>query len=229
MIKLFEDWNEERAIKDLLLEFAQKDLTRIQDIVKKANGDQNKMISLASTMAKSITDKVKAADRGHAAEEVLGKDNPLSKIFYDRATELGADVKSEKEKASGIPGSKRPDAKRASGSGPGWSRPSPILPCGSLNLQTGENKYFNINDKYQINSTLEVWKDLGHGGSKEKYRIVITSGSSPIEGIGSKRAFVHDQSGRDIFGGVMVDYIEAAHAKSLIPLYGKSLLCYVYK
>lgn len=159
MIKLFEEWNEERTIKDLLSEFAQKDLSE--------------------------------------------------------ATQIG--------EASDVPGSKRPDAKKISS--PIWAEDGSVLPCGSLNLQTGENKQFNINGRLDL--TLEVWKDVGYG-SKGKYIIVIARGSSPTEGIGTKKAFEDENSGKVIFRGEMVDYIEAAHAKSLIPLYGKSLPCYAY-
>jgi hypothetical protein len=80
---------------DLLLEFADKDLQRINGIIDKSNGIDTKMIQLAKTMASKIKDSRKAFDRGHAAAHVfkqLGIEDPISIIFYDRARELGFDV-----------------------------------------------------------------------------------------------------------------------------------------
>jgi len=53
-------------------EFGQKDLVRIQDIKTKADGSQDKEISLATTQAKIIQDAGKARARAEAAEKVFG-------------------------------------------------------------------------------------------------------------------------------------------------------------
>ena len=215
-------------LESLVLEASQKDVQRIQDIVTKSTGDKNKMITLANTMAKLITDKNKAFDRGVAADQILGADHEVTKIFFDRAEALGMDVAKSAASVKVLPGSQRPAGEQFKTnrqfSGGYKGRGCPILPCGSLNLTTGQNKYFNIHDPFQANSTLEVW-EVGY----KVWKIVMTSGSNPIWQIGTKGFFSHDQTGRPIFDGTMVDYIEAPHSAQLIPLYGKSLSMYVYK
>jgi hypothetical protein len=71
-----------------ILEDAKDDM-RINDIIKKAAGDQIAMEKLAKTMASRITDSFKAARRAQAAEKIIGKDNGVAKIFQKRAKELG--------------------------------------------------------------------------------------------------------------------------------------------
>lgn len=220
----------------LILEFAAKDKNRIEDIKTKAGGDETKMVRLATTMANSITDKHKAFDRGAAADAVLGPGSAVAQVFYDRAKELGIDVEVKKTHQHVLPGSKRHDAIRTHRTLYNrGGRGCPILPCGKLNLQTGTNKYFNIHDKDQIDSTIEVWKISRAKFSslddedKDEYRLVITAGSRPICGIGQKEMFCHDQSGSPLFYGEMVDYIEAEFSAQLIPLYGKTHSSYVYK
>jgi len=66
----FTSWlNESEELRRLNEAFDEKDHKRIEDIVKKAGGDRDKEISLATTMAKVITDKNKAERRAEAAEE----------------------------------------------------------------------------------------------------------------------------------------------------------------
>lgn len=215
-------------LESLVLEATQKDVQRVQDIVSKSSGDANKMLTLTNTMCKLITDKNKAYDRGVAADQILGPDSEVTKAFFARAEALGMDTASKATSTKVLPGSKRSSGEQFKSSrtfsGGYQGRGAAILPCGKLNLQTGKNQYFNIKDTYQINSTLEVW-ETGH----KVYRIVITSGSTPIYQIGTRGYFCNDQTGRPMFDGTLVDYIEAAHAEELIPLYGKSISCYVYK
>ena len=215
-------------LESLVLEATQKDVQRVQDIVSKSSGDANKMLTLTNTMCKLITDKNKAYDRGVAADQILGPDSEVTKAFFARAEALGMDTASKATSTNVLPGSKRSSSEQFKTTrqftGGYRGQGCAILPCGKLNLQTGKNQYFNIKDTYQINSTLEVWET----GYKE-YRIVITSGSTPIWQIGTRGHFSHDQTGRALFTGTLVDYIEAAHAEELIPLYGKSISCYVYK
>jgi hypothetical protein len=225
----FEDF----VLENLVLEAASsKDIQRIQDIVTKSNGDSNKMLTLANTMCKLITDKNKAYDRGLASDQILGSDHPVTKAFMDRAQALGLDVASKSAQVKVLPGSKRPSSEqfkttRQFSSGYKGSGAA-ILPCGVLNLKTGQNKYFSLRDSYQVNSTVEIWEADDIYG-KISYRAIITSGSNPIYQIGTKGYFAHDQTGRPLFQGIMVDYIEAPHTEELIPLYGKSITCYVYK
>lgn len=82
-----------KFVKESLLEaFGQKDLTRMQDIKTKAAGDEAREISLATTQAGLIHDGGKAAARAEAAEEVFGSDHEVTRIFRERAGELGASV-----------------------------------------------------------------------------------------------------------------------------------------
>jgi hypothetical protein len=233
----------------LILEYAAKDEMRIRDIIKKSGGDDYKASRLAQNMAKSITDMYKAFDRGSAASDILGKDHEVTKIFMIRAKELGYPVAAELAKTAttpkAVPGSKLPkeqqykNPRKDQRVGSRRFMGNPILPCGSLNLRTGDNKYFNV--KTNGEGTIEVWKTSG-GSDKAWtvgangqlndgaiYKAVITSGTKPLHEIGEHASFIHDQNHRDLFSGEMVDYISTQSCEELINLYGKSMSCYVYK
>lgn len=78
-----------------LLEYEEKDLNRVIDILKKSKGSDDKIRALITRMANSITDKQKAYRRGEAVDQVTGGEGAeWAKIFYDRAEELGLDVAS---------------------------------------------------------------------------------------------------------------------------------------
>jgi hypothetical protein len=67
---------------------------RIEDILRKANGDMTKALTLANTQANRITDAEKAHYRGLAAEKSTDTDNKeilvkLAEIFKNKAKELG--------------------------------------------------------------------------------------------------------------------------------------------
>lgn len=224
---------EDFILESLVLEASQKDVQRVQDIITKSAGNDAKMLTLTNTMCKLITDKNKAFDRAMAADQILGTEHPVTVAFLDRASALGMDIAKSITTSKVLPGSKRTGDDQFKStrtfSGGYKGRGAAILPCGSINLQTGKNKYFSIRDQYQTNSTLEVWKTDPWVEREAGYKIVITSGSTPIYPIGTKGYFAHDQTGRDLFSGTLVDYIEAPHSEVLIPLYGKSLSCYVYK
>jgi|GEM_PF-4641598 len=64
------------------ISYTDKDLQRVMDIVKKANGNKAKEIQLATAMANSITDKSKIFGRYAAAEDNNYHD--IAKIFYDK-------------------------------------------------------------------------------------------------------------------------------------------------
>jgi len=61
------------------------------------------------------------------------------------------------------------------------------------------------------------------------YKILFTSGNTPIYQIGDKSSFYHDQNGNNIGDWEMVDYVPLKHMKELILPYGKKLSGYVYK
>lgn len=66
--------------------FDDKDIMRITDILKKANGDVEKAKMLSNKMAKAIDDGAKALRRAKAAESI-GEEN-IASIFYGRVADL---------------------------------------------------------------------------------------------------------------------------------------------
>jgi len=64
-----------------------KDRGRIEDMVKRADGNETKLLQMATRMAKSIKDGFKALRRGLAAEDE--NYHAIAKIFFDRAKALG--------------------------------------------------------------------------------------------------------------------------------------------
>lgn len=76
-----------RAANKLKKGYEQKDLNRVESIIKKAGGDRDKEISLAQTMANKIKDGRKLVQRGNAAEE--NNYHNIAKVFFDKAEELG--------------------------------------------------------------------------------------------------------------------------------------------
>jgi hypothetical protein len=65
-----------------------KDMMRIKDIIRKADGDKVKERKLAATMAKLITDRQKAWRRYLAALKVGGNSWDVTQIFLQKAGEL---------------------------------------------------------------------------------------------------------------------------------------------
>ncbi len=66
----------------------EKDYKRVDDIVRKAAGNEQKELQLAANMAKAITSKEKAFRRATAAEERGYTEQ--AKIFYQKAADLGS-------------------------------------------------------------------------------------------------------------------------------------------
>lgn len=215
--------------ESVLNEVEAKDITRIEDIKRKSNGDIDKMKSLATTMSKLITDKYKALNRGLAAKEVLGNDDILSDIFFDRAKELQIDDNLIPKKINKfsklfgdstggkVLGSDINDTTLSTKRQRGY-----ILSCGSLKIDSGENKWFNI---YENNpeGTLEIWKKF------DGKLVAISTAGKPSRAIGTGGDFYNDQTARPMFNATLVDYVEIKDAKALIPKYGKSIIMYVYK
>ena len=84
------------AIKEVLAEklaFEDKDMRRINDMVRKTEGDVPKMLKLAQNMANSIDDVAKAKRRADAAKSMFktsksGVFNKIAAIFTARYNEL---------------------------------------------------------------------------------------------------------------------------------------------
>jgi hypothetical protein len=77
-----------------------KNFKRVSDIITKANGDLDKIISLSKTQANKITDEYKAINRAKAAKQMaLTENDPLYlevfEIFFQRAYELGSVTKQD--------------------------------------------------------------------------------------------------------------------------------------
>lgn len=82
MIKTFKQFEAKKYTdKDM-----EKDVMRIDDMVKKSDGDDKQLLRLAQTMASRITSYDKAYYRGLAAEDQ--NYNDVAKIFFNRADEL---------------------------------------------------------------------------------------------------------------------------------------------
>lgn len=105
-------------------------------------------------------------------------------------------------------------------------RPASIASIGSVDIGSGESKYFNVYDTWP-DSTAEVWKK-----PNGRYVLVFTSGSEPIGKIGMQSEFRNDQSWQELTRDgywKMVDYVPIKNLDELIRVYGKSLLGYTYK
>jgi hypothetical protein len=115
-----------------------------------------------------------------------------------------------------------------------------ILSLGSLNVNTGKSKYFNVYDEWK-DSTAEIYKDVtkNYPGSNnpDKFKIVFTSGSLPIKNrdgsvpkAGDKRDFKDDQRGTPLFQGEFVESCPIGELKTVAGKLGiKSCTAYTYK
>lgn len=64
-----------------------KNYTRVRDIIRKSEGDEDKAIKLSKTQANRIKDEDKALNRAMAAKE-MGHTH-VYEVFFDRAYVLG--------------------------------------------------------------------------------------------------------------------------------------------
>ena len=101
---------------------------------------------------------------------------------------------------------------------------SAILPVGMVNLKTGKFKYGNIYDFWGEDTTYEVY-DIGGG----KIRVVATAGSKPIVKVGKRSGFRHDQTGRYLFDGTMIEAVNGNDGLRTLVKYKTSLSIATYK
>ena len=107
---------------------------------------------------------------------------------------------------------------------------SPILPIGRIHLADGKSKYFNVYDTWGEDTTYEIYKTRSNSNpDKEIFRIVATSGTSPIVNVGQQSSFRHDQTFNFIFRGEMIDFAVGSQLKEKVELYGKTVWGYTYK
>jgi hypothetical protein len=71
----------------------EKNYKRVQDIVDKSAGDEDKAIALSQTQANRITDEFKAINRAMAAKAM--NQEHIFEVFFQRAYELGSVSKQE--------------------------------------------------------------------------------------------------------------------------------------
>jgi len=216
-----------------------KDLDRINSIVKKSAGNESKGVQLAMAMVNSIKDKTKALSRYEAAVEILGPEDPITIVFANKATEMGHDIIAANKQMSTIKNtygklgssSELKDMGMRSGTSMNGNLTS-ILPLGSTNLVTGKCKYFNIYDTWgrDNDTSIELWNKNDDPSGKPIYALIFTSGKGPIYKIGTENGFQHDQNMRFLFGGKLVDWANIGDAELLIKKYNiKSVNGYVYK
>tara|TARA_R110000772_G_scaffold6250_12_gene21964 strand:- start:16 stop:336 length:321 start_codon:yes stop_codon:yes gene_type:complete len=101
---------------------------------------------------------------------------------------------------------------------------SPILPVGSVNLETGEFEYGNIYGFWGEDTTYELYKtDDGY------LRVVATAGREPIVPLGERSSFQHDQTGRYLFSGEVIDVATGDEGLKSFIKYKKRITCATYK
>jgi hypothetical protein len=222
------------------MNYGSKDLMRIQDIIKKADGDIIEEFKLAIRMANEIEIPGKAIARGYAAIEAYNTQySPIAAIFFDRACQLsgmknindiqamasantvgGSDEEIETAYESVPtdlqPASRRPNLPKV----PVIKRkgPSELISLAKINVVKGEGPNFNAFE--QKTGTIEVWLN-----DDKKIRIVYTGNPDPTSNIGDEREFKYDGK-RGVW--TMVDYTEIYNMVHLQPLYGPSSYAYMY-
>lgn len=72
-----------------------KEDMRINDIITKSAGSEDKSIQLATVMANSIKDLSKAVRRYEASKQILGADHPVTKVFAKRVEDFGTNTLQE--------------------------------------------------------------------------------------------------------------------------------------
>jgi len=80
-------------------------------------------------------------------------------------------------------------------------RDSYIAPCGKVNLETGKFAYGDIYDFWGEDTTYELYRVQGTG----RLRVVATAGMKPLCPIGESRVFRHDQTGKEVFRGKVIE------------------------
>jgi hypothetical protein len=221
--------------------YGTKDMMRILDIRKKANGDFLEEVKLAYLMANEIELPGKAMARGYASIEVYKNNySPIAGIFFSRACYLAGetDIRYIKPEASmtsvgdneavelaysRIPAEKQPATRRLDekhikaqiSNKRGFFE---LMPLAKINVVKGTGPNFNVHDVGT--GTIEVWKN-----SEEKFRIIYTGSPIPTALMGEKREFRFEDK-RECW--TMVDYIEVYNMMNLMPLYGTSITGYMY-
>ena len=222
--------------------YGTKDVMRIQDIRQKADGNFIEEVKLAFKMANEIELPGKAMARGYAAIQVYQSNySPIAGIFFTRACELTGekDIRNidisasmlsvdDNEEAIEQAYSRIPIEKQPASRIFGYPHEKvdiikkkiyfDLLSLAKINVVKGSGP--NFDSSYQKTGTIEVWKN-----STKKPRIIYTGSPIPTALIGDNREFRFEGK-REIWA--MVDYIEVYNMMNLQPLYGTSILGFMY-
>ena len=208
----------------LRLPAGKADVERIQGILNKAQGNEIRILGLASTMASSIDDWTKAERRGSAAEKVLPEDAKLAEliagIFWDRADQL-----------KGSDGASVAPSTQETGESLKGSLDAYAIPMGAVNLMTGDNRVFNFVQEWGSDgdsSVLTICEDLE---GRRKILLCGSGGASDGFGRGMEIKLHSDQSGgflgyyvvlKDVIGRMSLDLLkQVSHSSGMrsIPAY----------
>jgi len=221
--------------------YGTKDMMRILDIRRKANGDFLEEVKLAMLMANEIEVPGKAMARGYASIEVYKNNySPIAGIFFTRACELAGELdirnikiqasmnsvgddEAVEEAYSRIPIEKQPASRRL---GEVHEKASisnkrgffELMPLAKINVVKGTGPNFDL--RYMSTGTMEVWRT-----NEGKFRIIYTGSPIPTALMGQAREFRFDDK-RETW--MMADYIEVYNMMNLMPLYGTSITGYMY-
>lgn len=115
-----------------------------------------------------------------------------------------------------------------------------VLSIGTLNINTGKSKFFNVYDEWSDeDKTVEIYQETKP--TRGMINLVITSGTKPISNKngkdpveGDERSFANDQNGRPIFTGNFLGSISLKDLKSTdffkkLGMNSDAFRAYVYK
>ena len=98
------------------------------------------------------------------------------------------------------------------------------MPVGKVNLKTGKFQYGNIYGFWGDDTCYEVYKT-----DEGKLRVVATAGTEPIVPVGNRASFEHDQTGRYMFTGEVIETVVGDAGLKTLVKYGTSLAIATYK
>lgn len=104
-------------------------------------------------------------------------------------------------------------------------RDSYIAPCGKVNLETGNFQYGDIYNFWGEDTTYELYRVRETG----RLKIVATAGMEPICPIGKTNSFRHDQTGKLLWSGEVIDVASSNAGLKSFMKYQKVISIATYK
>jgi len=104
-------------------------------------------------------------------------------------------------------------------------RNSYIAPCGKVNLETGKFQYGDIYNFWGEDTTYELYRVRETG----RLKIVATAGMEPLCQIGSTNSFRHDQTGKLLWSGEVIDVASSNAGLKSFMKYQKVIAIATYK